>query len=532
MKKIKYSHIVSLCSAILLTIAFGTGCTKKFEEFNSNPNALSEQQTLAALATAIGPIETNIIPGNAYQLQHNLNADAYAGYSMSPTNFVAGTNNLNYSMVDGWNAAAFSPLYLGVMAPVKKIGDAGARISLPEVWAVALAVQVFAMDRVTDKFGPIPYTQAGTSFTHTPYDEQKTVYTAFFKQLDTAASNLKNYIASAATPINRLGANDLIYGGNYTKWLKFVNSLRLRLAMRISKIDPAMAKQQGEIALAAQGGLITDNTDNALLKQSGNRPNDYYLITFQYVRDNMANASLGSYLDGYKDPRARQMLLPATEGSINGTFMGIRTGIDVSKLNYKTFSTYNYETTFNRAAPQMLFNAAEVWFLKAEAALRGWANTGTAKDNYETGVQKSMEQWGVQVGSYLSDDLSKQTACIDPLAPSNSTPAVSTITIKWDEGVAQEQKLERIITQKWLAIFPDGQEAWCDYRRTGYPKLFTAVQNKSNGTVDTQIGPRRLPFILSEGLNNAQGLKFGLSALGGPDNAGTRMWWDKAGPNF
>ena len=121
----------------------------------------------------------------------------------------------------------------------------------------------------------------------------------------------------------------------------------------------------------------------------------------------------------------------------------------------------------------------------------------------------------------------------DPKNPANSSAAVSTITVQWDGTASNEQKLERIITQKWLAIFPDGQEAWSEYRRTGYPKLFPVANNFSVGTIDTQIGIRRIPFPTSEyGNGNSAEVAKAVGLLGGPDNGGTRLWWDVNKTNF
>src|ERR1700761_6445933 len=152
---------------IAASLAF-TGCTKNFEKFNSNPNSLSPGQSISIASTAFGPIEQAIYSN--YQIAQNLSADAYAGYMMSPTNFRGGLNNLKYSLVDGWNLTGFNDEYNLVMSPVNQIAKAGARTAQPDLWAVALLIQVEAMDRVTDRFGPIPYTKAGSSLTNIPYD--------------------------------------------------------------------------------------------------------------------------------------------------------------------------------------------------------------------------------------------------------------------------------------------------------------------------------------------------------------------------
>ena len=110
-----------------------------------------------------------------------------------------------------------------------------------------------------------------------------------------------------------------------------------------------------------------------------------------------------------------------------------------------------------------------------------------------------------------------------------SHPAVSTITIAWEPGAEYfERNLERIITQKWIAIFPLGLEAWAEHRRTGYPKLLPAVENKDpNNSVNVTIGPRRLPFPADDYTGNPKYIDQAVEMLNGPDAAGTKLWWDK-----
>ncbi|HTN36861.1 MAG TPA: SusD/RagB family nutrient-binding outer membrane lipoprotein [Arachidicoccus sp.] len=516
----------------LLCLVFAlSSCTKDFESYNTNPNALNDAQTLAKLSTAFGPIEQAIYSN--YQTAQNLSADAYSGYMMSPTPFSA-NYNLNYALTDGWNVNGFKDPYTLVMAPIKKIAEAGTREKAPEMWGVALLLQVEAMDRVTDRFGPIPYTKAGSSLKSVDYDDQKTIYEAFFKQIDTALINLKAYVG-ANPGKSTLGDGDLIYNGNFNQWIKYANSMRLRLAMRISKVDPALAKQQGEIALADPDGLLTTPADDAKIAQSGGRQNDLWMITASWG-DNRLGASFGTYLTGFKDPRIPQLAIPATDPKLGGKYTGIRVGIAIkAKADYEGYASLNTDgSSFNETSAQYIMTAAECWFLKAEAALRGWTGAGDIQKDYETGIQTSMDQWGVKIGNYLKDATSKQIAYVDPKNADNNSPALSTITIKWDGAASKEHQLEQIITQKWIAMFPDGQEAWADYRRTGYPKLFPVVHNNSGGTISTEIQIRRLPYPAIEyATDNGSAVKAAVAdLLGGADNGGTRLWWDVAGPNF
>jgi len=528
-------------SAVLLAslMALNFGCTKNFEDFNTNPNSLSPEQTTALLKSAIGPIEQEIF--HNYQIAQNLSADAFSGYMMAPNPF-GGINNMNYSLNNGWNSAGFNDQYNYVMAPISKIGQSVVKTQSPESWGISLLVQVMAMSRVTDKFGPIPYTTAGSSLVSTPYNDQKTVYDAFFKQIDTAANNLQAYITANPGKPAFYDKGDLIYAGDPVKWLKLANSLRLRLAMRIVKADANRAKLQGEKALNAPGGLLTTVADNAAVAQSGTRDNDVWVVTVAYDGDNGLGAALQTYLVGYNDPRLPVYATPAKDPLFTGQYIGIRSGANTSfnglgKPGYKTYSSINSsdmaKSPAGQKAPQILMTAAEVWFLKAEAALRGWTGSGDAQTDYETGITTSLQQWNVSAGNYLADATSKQTAYVDPKNPANNASAVSTITIKWDPTATNEQKLERIITQKWLAIFPDGQEAWSEYRRTGYPKLFTVASNNSGGTIDTQIQIRRLPYPSTEyGNGNKDEIPKAVALLGGPDNGGTRLWWDVNKANF
>jgi hypothetical protein len=524
------------CSAVLLAslLVGAGGCTKNFESYNTNPTSLTTSQTLAILPTAFGPLEQSIYSN--YQTAQNLSADAYAGYMMSPTPFKA-EYNLNYFLVDAWDRNGFVDQYNLVMAPVSKIAATGAPTQRPDYWAVALIMQVEAMDRVTDRFGPIPYSKAGTSLTSVPYDSQQAIYTEFFSQLDTAVSNLSAYIA-AHPGVKPLGVNDLVYGGDYTKWLKLANSLRLRLAMRIVKADATTAQTQAEKALADPGGLLSVPSDDALIAQSGGRNNDIWTVTASYG-DNRFNAAMGSYMTGYSDPRLPVYATPATDPTIvsavgAGKYVGIRIGINIAaKSDYENYASVNTSTNFSQTASQYFFTAAEVWFLKAEAAVRGWAGAGTAQTDYETGINTSFQQWGVTDAAYITDGTSTQANYTDPKNAQNNATALSTITIKWDPAASQEVMLERIITQKWLAIFPDGQEAWADYRRTGYPRLFPVVNNESGGTIDTQIQIRRLAYPQSEYTANGVAVNSAVSTLlNGPDNGGTRLWWDVNKGNF
>lgn len=521
----------TLIAACFILLA---GCTKNFENMNTNNAGITNQQ-LQADFNFIGQyypsIQQHIFGEEGdYQLCQNLNSDSYAGYYMSPDPFRGNINNQSYSLVDGWNSDVFGMAYGQVMGPITVNLKNAARTAYPHFWAIALILEVQAMSRVTDYYGPIPYTKEGTSGAATPYDSQQTVYNTFFLQLDTAVTNLTTY-TKANPGLKPFAKFDMVYGGDYTQWIKYANSLRLRLAMHIVNADPATAKTQALKAINDAGGLITVNADNAAIQGILSYHNPIWWIGTSWT-DLAVGASLTSYLNGYNDPREAKMISPATSpASISGQYVGIRAGTPVGgKPMYSGYSLPNF-SNISEYSSMILVNAAEVWFLKSEAALRGWT-TESAQTDYETGITTSMAQWGAATGSYLTDKTSTQADYVDPLTPSAGTPnasikAMSTITIAWDAAATNEQNLERIITQKWIANFPSGGwEAWTDYRRTGYPRLFPVVVNNSGGTINTDLQIRRIAYPSSEYTSNASGVAGGVSLLGGADNGGTPVWWD------
>lgn len=519
-------YILALMSAAVLF-----GCTDNFEDYNTDGTGLTEEQINAGIKPIelYQPLQHEI--SHDYQTAQNLGADAFAGYMMSPTRFLP-DYNLNYALVDGWNNNAFKGMYTYVLQQINTIASFGIREKNPDLWAIALIIKVESMHRVTDKFGPIPYSQIGVNVATTPYDDEAVLYNQFFAELDTAVNTLQAFVENPANADNKPFANaDLFYAGDYTKWIKFANSLRLRLAMHIVKAAPSTAKTQGEKALSHPGGLMTTPADDAARKVT-NGISDLYQITASWD-DNRINATIVTYLLGYNDPRLPAYASKATVPGFDGDYVGIRLGTDIEDRRlFLPYSSLNTETTFTQTRAQQLMSAAEVWFLKSESALRNWAGAGDAQANYEQGVKVSMQQWGVEIGNYLSNTDSTQADFKDPLDPTLDINAMSTVTIAWDADDDNERKLERIMTQKWIAMFPEGMEAWTEYRRTGYPKLFPTVVNKSGGTIDTDVQIRRLPYPSAEYKTNGKAVKEAAARLKGADNGGTRLWWDVNKGNF
>ncbi|PIB34661.1 hypothetical protein BFP72_04165 [Reichenbachiella sp. 5M10] len=516
-----YKSMLALGTASMLTVAM-QGCTDKFEEINTNPYGISNEaltQDFNHIGGRVVQATQNIYvitPAWVTQLQQNLNADIYSGYLAPPTPFAGNINNNTYSLVDGWNGFIWSSAYESVMYPLATM-DETAGDEFPQFVAWGKIVRVEAMHRVSDVFGPIIYSQYGQS--PAMYDSQEEVYKQFVADLDDAITVLEQY-----KDFSGFTKFDLVYGGNVTSWIKFANSLKLRLAIRMSDVDPAYAKTIGEEALASTAGFIEDNSENFTLSPTAG---DHPLNTLSGAwGDTRMSAEMESILTGYNDPRMAVYFAAATDATIAGQHKGVRSGIEIESKD-----TYVGHSAVATQGGVQLMTAAEVAFLKAEAALLGWANAGTAQANYEAGIALSFAQHGAGgADTYMTDATSMPAPFVDTYNSDNDVlagdPNLSTATIAWDAAATDEELLEKIITQKWIAVFPDGQEAWSEFRRTGYPKKFPNVVNYSNGTIDTDEQIKRINFSATELTTNPDGVASGIQELGGPDTGGTSLWWD------
>jgi hypothetical protein len=516
----------------------GLSCTKNFRDYNTNPNnATDEMMQYDNLSTGVffSQMEQNVFPvaqqpnfgDEMYQIVQNLAGDVYSGYMGASNNWFGGANNTTYALIPGWYAGAFNRAFLSVMPAWLSIKKKTEGVSTAQhIFALAQIIKVEAMHRTTDMYGPLPYSQFGNGGLTTNYDSQQEIYYSFFTELDSAIKVLSNYVQSYPG-LKPLAGYDLIYGGDYVKWIKFANSLKLRLAIRIAYADPAKAQQYAEAAVSNPYGVIATNEDNAVLKSTNgvqiHNPLQVICFNFDDVR---MGANMESFLKGYSDPRISFMFNKAVG---DNNYHGIRNGINiVNKSLYTTpFSTLNVSSE----TPIRWMSAAEMYFLKAEGAVRGWNMGGTAQSFYQTGIQTSFDQWGAgSSANYVLDSLSKAAPYVDPSSGSNNVNAgsnLSTVIIKWRETDATELKFEKILTQKWIAMYPDGQEAWSEFRRMRYPKVFPVVVNNSGGLINTTTQIRRLPFPQSEYQSNGKGVTTGASLLGGIDNGGTKLWWDK-----
>jgi len=532
----KLRYMLKLTPLVVAALALTPiSCTDKFEDLNTDPYGIRDEQ-LDADFNIIGlpfkQVQLSIYvndPAPNTQLQQNLLGDIYSGYMMTPTPFIGNVNNTTYALVSGWNGQAWTDAYDMVMKPLDKVKTL-TEGKYDNFYAWSLILKVEAMHRVSDLYGPIIYSRFGKPNPDgsIDYDSQKDAYYAFFADLDKAIKILTPLAEQEASlTVVPFKPFDFVYDGSYTKWVKFANTLRLRLAMRISGVDAEKAKAEGEAALNQEFGLISRNSESFIVKIPTVHPLNVINASWGDIR---MGAPLESIMTGYKDPRLPFYVSPANDPAVKGQYKGIRQGINIdAKARYGDYSML---------APQpnaiLLMSTAEAWFLKAEAAIRGWDGAGDASASYTSGILSSFQRFEAEgVDAYLDDNASKPAPYVDPKAETsgeNDFPKVgqslSEITIKWDDNADFDEKLERIITQKWIAMFPEGQEAWSEFRRTGYPRLFPVIVNNSNGEISTEGFIKRIKFAAGEFSTNTAGVTKAVTLLNGPDTGGTPLWWD------
>lgn len=532
-------NIFKYTMAAMVAISL-SNCTKDFEDINTNRYGYTDEELTQQnnhIGSGFSTMFDNIIrtnPGWNYQLQQNLNADVFSGYMASPTPFAGNINNLTYGLVDGWNGFIWSDAYdandgNGVIPFAQKVNDiveASENDNSTLFIYLANTIKVMGMHRVSDVFGPIRYTKYGDYSTTGQYDSQQTAYQAFFTELDQAIDGLESFVGNEQfVPFDKSDFSKAP-ADNIARWRGFANALRLRLAIRISKVDPALAKTEGEKSLASNAGFL----DNGDMKVGMNGFSHPIVEISSGWGDIGMSAEMESILKGFNDPRISSYFAHPADASL-GDYKGIRQGI---KINAKSeYGAHSLIGSFIDGPTKTWMTQAEVHFLKAEAALRGWAGAGDAKTNYESGVKAAFALAGAgSADSYLTDNTSTPADYVDVLNPANNYAYPSEVKIAYDPAGSKEAQLEQIITQKWIAMFPDGQEAWSEFRRTGYPRVFPVVINNSGGTINTQTQIRRINFVQSEKDVNGANVSAAVGLLSGPDNGGTRLWWDTGLPNF
>lgn len=532
----------------IFKIAFGlaiiifafNACTEKFEELNTQPDALlASKMDAGLLGQAFANAQARALygaPGGStagFQTAQSLFADLYSQYfATTATNF----DSDRHTQVGNWSNGAWTYFYQQAAPVIKIVEDFSAANNMPIENAMVKIWKVESYHRITDYWGPIIYSEFGNGKTVVNYDTQESIYKNFFVLLDEAVAVLKQNPGSKAF----LG-HDQLYAGDGNKWVVFANSLRLRLAMRIKYADPQLAKTEAEKAVAA--GVMLTNDDNAMLFTTTLSRNPYWIIT-DWGEFRMS-ALMESVLTGFDDPRTGIYFSPTVAFTTNGTgkeFRGMRNGIPKAQLDQGALNTahsdmgkafLNQGRGGSAAGPALrVLSSSEVYFLRAEGKLENWAMGGTdAKELYNKGIEMSLKESRIaatdaDIAAYISS--TNTPVAIDAVQDAWDAPASSDITVAFMDAAGKEKQLEQIITQKWIALYPDGWEAWTELRRTKYPKPYARIAS-DNLDVPKEQTMSRLIFATGEYTANPEGVgaaeKF--SELSGGNKNSTRVWWDK-----
>ncbi len=494
MKQNKINYIIIVFIALL-----GFSCEKSLEELNENPNA-PEYANPDYLFT------NSLIQGaGGYNTSVHVEQWGLMNWTQSLARLGGAEEGKEYEMSDEKNNL-WSDLYAGSLMNASAIIDVvGDNAEQSNLKAISKIWQAYVFQRITDLWGDVPYADALLGYDEhllTPsYDRQEAIYDGLFSQLDDAIALLDKNKESFGTTA------DLIYQGDVDAWTRFANSLKLRMAIRISDIAPEKAQQI--IAQLEQAPMIESNSQSALFPYFDSKQNPFYAVIQrgESAGRNWPSKFLTDLLHTSADPRLPVFCQPTPQSQIFGipAYEGVPCLAPSTSPIWDNYPEDGYNisksgTFFLR--PDMegyFFSYAEVCFLKAEAALNGWLS-GDATDWMQQGIRADMESYKLGDSSYVNqEDIDKYIQSVG------------------------EASIEKIITQKWIAFtFKNPYEAFADYRRTGYPVLTDYQGN----IIDPGRFPKRLIYPASELTYNTDNYYQAVDQQG-PDNQSTKLWWNQ-----
>lgn len=470
-------------------VALGS-CTKDFKEINTNPTLIGRDIVQPQL------LFTSAIKNFVFQNQtHGLLAD-YAGYYKNPA---SGNVFQNRDWSNPFNTH-YRNYLINFSEMIRLCEQDPLRRNMLNIGRICRAM---VFQQLTDAYGDVPYFDAVKSVENVivqpKYDTQEAIYREMLKELDEAYEALQSDPAQFS-----LGNADIVLKGNVDGWKRLANSLRLRMAMRVRYAAPDLAKQHIDEVMTRP--FITTNAQNVKLAtlNDGNADNANPFYSRQQTSPNnmVVSFTLTDNLKRLSDPRLPLLARPANapEAGYRGVPLQFET-TDGVPSPYQTDSVSRMALTFLQPVIDIvIMNASEVFLLRAEAALAGITNEDE-QDLYRQGIQLAMAQYGVAAGDIT-------TYLASPAATLAGT---------------DEQKLEQIIVQKWLAVYYNINEGWAEFRRTGYPRIWTgSLKGDTDGNV-----PRRVTYPLAESLRNGDNYNAAVSRLSGGDKLTSRVWWDK-----
>lgn len=534
------------------------------------------KQTVGGIYAFRGGKNAELPAAHSYQYQYTMGPDAYAQYGVvTHRDFPYAGDMLTsaYNVSPAFNSSPHGG-YDQAKHAITPLLNHPAADSIPEIKAINLLFFDMAAQENADLSGPFTYFEdlkGKENPTH--YDGVKDIYTSIIADLDNIIACLKKH--EQRPDWYKEGVESIIME-NYKfffpqadyqypgvkAFIKTANALKLRMAMNVVKVDPVNAQKWAEESVAEEEYVMTTMNDQCGLYSWNGLTNPLGTISESW-NDQRVSASFVSLLESLKHPyvTSPEPLFLKNRGKIvnrkthqvteaNTIVCGIRTGI-IAGLSQDATSNprINYSAVNSRTVslgPLYYIKLSEVLFLRAEGALRGWNMGGSAEEFYEQGIMNSSfrdpgeldPEWGGdmfinELKEYMKLEQPLDYVSVDPYGDGPDWPSVTKIGVKWNEADAPEVKLEKIITQKYIALYPNSFAAWTDMRRTGYPKLFPVLNTMDgDGSIPQGEMIRRIPWqpedpIAIESVENSA-----IPALGGDDLQFTRLWWDVDAPNF
>ncbi len=484
MKSFKQKIIkIAFLGGVLISSLTISSCSSELD-INEDPNNPSPSDV--PLRTVLSAAEVNLgytLGGEGTRMPANI-MQHYAGHRNQPYDY--SIYNITSSSTDG----LWTNLY-DVLMDLKVIEKQGT-ISNDKIYVgISQILQAYTFSVATDIFGDIPYTEAlqGSSNITPKYDTQESIYPKLIEIINAGIVNLESDQGA-----NKPSTDDFIYGGNKTKWIKFGNSLKLRLYNHLSKKQPNAAYD----FLATNPQLIDDFSSNAKVPFYMAASNSNPIYQFDILsgrKDNAVSSTIVEKMKNLSDPRVDVYFTKVAnndagyKGQIRGNIPG--DGVDDSGENLYSRVGSAYASA---DSPVILLSAAEVDFIKAEIYKRA-GNDKDAKTYYEAAIKQDFNSLGL---------------------------SASAATYLANGSVAYNNTLQRIMEQKWITMFQNSSESWVDWRRTGFPNLTLPLINRTGGVI-----PRRLPYPQIEISVNSASLSAGPGIPAPFENMKIKMWWDQ-----
>ena len=471
-----------------------TGCRKDFEEINTNPNEPTAVST-GFLLTSAQKATMDRVYDSFWGSRRGMQTAQYWSSNQY-------SNESRYQYRDATANNAWASFYAGPLQDLQTIIDlnsgdnagdyAGYGDNANQI-AVAKILQAWIYQHLTDAFGDIPMSQAlqGVSNTTPAYDSQASVYASLITMLDEAMDGM----TSGAGP-----QGDQIYGGNMDQWTKLANSLKLRVAMRMSDVNAEAAQTAAEAALSS-GMIIAGNEDNALFAYLSGAPNNNPINEDYKTRNDFAASNtMVDYLTSLNDPRVGVYYAEAVNG---GGYIGEVYGLSEANAAITMNDDVSQRGTAILAAdfPGILFDAAQTHFLAAEAAERGWTSILSAEEHYNAAIALNMNFWGITDEAAIADYTTQESV------------AYATAEGDWKTKIGR---------QKWVALYMQGYEGWAEYRRLDFGLLNPCADGVLAG--DGNV-PARMWYPLDEQTLNGANWSAATDA-GATDLLETKLWWD------